>query len=271
MKEIVASSWAEQTKRHDIVILDRISRPNIERGNFLLIQTLSPSIPIKNLGDIEAPRVLDWDRDHPLMEGLDLSSLKIETAMELKEEAPLKPILESQDTGLMYAYENEGIRAVVMGFDLTGSDLPLRIAFPVMMSNIFNWLYPYKLRFSSQQVQAGKPFAIYLEVPTKEISVRMPMGKWEKFPVEGNPYYYTNTVETGIYVIAEDKRRKYFAVNLVDEEESNIRASKFRKVKDGPKESSLEVVKKMVPIWPYLIILGCALLFLEWYVWCKRP
>lgn len=270
IKEIIATSWAEQTKRHDIVILDRTSHPLIERGNFLLIHTLSPSIPIKEIGKIENPRVLDWDRKSPLMEGLNMGDLKLEYAMKVRAEAPLKPILESQDTGLMYAYEKKGIRAVFMGFDLTRSDLPLRVAFPVMMSNIFNWLYPNKLRFSSHQVQAGKPFAIYLDVPTKEISVRTPLGKWEKHRVEESPYVYSNTNEVGIYTIAEGKRRRNFAVNLVDEEESDIRTSHVQEETEGSIESTLQTVISMVSIWPYLLFLGCAILFLEWYIWCKR-
>ena len=32
------------------------------------------------------------------------------------------------------------------------SDLPLRVAFPVMMNNIFNWLNPNTLDFTSTQV-----------------------------------------------------------------------------------------------------------------------
>ncbi len=271
IKEIIATSWAEQTQRHDIVILDRTSHPIIERGNFLLIHTLSPSIPIKEIGEIKDPRVLDWDRKNPLMEGLNMGDLKLAYAMKVRAKAPLKPILESQDTGLIYAYEKKGIRAVFMGFDLTRSDLPLRVAFPVMMSNIFNWLYPNKLRFSSHQVQAGKPFAVYLDVPTKEISVRTPLGKWEKHRVEESPFLYSNTNEAGIYTIAEGKRQRNFAVNLVDEEESDIRTSHVREETEGSNESTLQTVVNMVSIWPYLLFLGCAILFLEWYIWCKKP
>jgi hypothetical protein len=205
------------------------------------------------------------------MEGLNMGDLKLAYAMKVRAEAPLKPILESQDTGLIYAYEKKGIRAVFMGFDLTKSDLPLRVAFPVMMSNIFNWLYPNKLRFSSHQVQAGKPFAIYLDVPTTEISGRTPLGKWEKHRVEESPFLYSNTNEAGIYTIAEGKRRRNFAVNLVDEEESDIRTSHVREETEGSKESTLQTVVNMVSIWPYLLFLGCAILFLEWYIWCKRP
>lgn len=271
-KEIIASSWAEQTQRHDIVILDRTSRPRIERGNYLLIRTLSPSIPIEKIGEIEQPKIWDWDRKHPLMQGLDFSGLKIASAMKVEGEDPLQPILESQATALMYAYEKEGIRAVFMGFDLTRSDLPLRVSFPVMMSNIFNWLYPNKLRFSSHQVQAGKPFPIHLEVPTREFSVRTPSGRWEKHRVKENPNLYTDTNEVGLYMIAEGKRRRYFAVNLVDEAESDILASHLTKPEESAARGSKpEKVKTVALLWPYLLFLGCISLFMEWYVWCKRP
>ena len=48
-----------------------------------------------------------------------------------------------------------------MGFDITRSDLPLRIAFPVMMGNIINWLRPRALGVSSLHTRPGDPFDIY--------------------------------------------------------------------------------------------------------------
>ena len=49
VKEIIPSSWPEQTARHDIVIVDRMDFPETAKGNFLLIDSYSPSIPIENI------------------------------------------------------------------------------------------------------------------------------------------------------------------------------------------------------------------------------
>jgi hypothetical protein len=195
----------------------------------------------------------------------------MEGATIMKAENPVRPLLESRDTGLIYSYEDQGIRAVYMGFDLTRSDLPLRVAFPVMMSNIFRWLNPDKLGFTSRQVQAGTPFPIYLEPGTKEFSVRTPDGKRETLQARRNPYPYPNTDQTGIYTVAEGNRQKSFAVNLVDERESDIRGPQIRSEDKGREAKTRGAVQTFVPLWPYPLFGGCLLLFLEWYVWCRRP
>ncbi len=270
VKEIISSSWTDQTTRHDIVILDRISPPSTEKGNFLLIDSFSPSIPLLRIDQIDNPEVLDWDRKNPLMTNLDLSGLTIESATLVKADKALQPIIESRQTGLMYSYQKSGLRSVFLGFDLTKSDLPLRVAFPVMMSNIFQWLRPNKLRFSSAQIKAGNSFDMHLEAQTKNFSIHTPSGKWEKHSVESNPFSYVNTGEVGIYMVVEGEKRRYFAVNLVDESESDIRVPTVESpaqeaaVNSGPEPATAEL-----PLWIFFLFSASAILVLEWCFWLK--
>ena len=44
VKEITPSSWEEQARRHDIVIVDRMDFPPTRSGNLVLIDAFSPSI-----------------------------------------------------------------------------------------------------------------------------------------------------------------------------------------------------------------------------------
>jgi len=270
VRQIIPSSWADQTERHDMVILDRIHPPSTEKGNFLLIESFSPSIPLLKIGEIDNPKVLDWDRRNPLLANLDLSGLTIEHAAQVKAEKTLRPIVESGQTGLMYSYEKSGLRAVFLCFDLTRSDLPLRVAFPVMMSNIFQWLHPNKLRFSSSQIKAGRSFAVYLEPRTKNFSIRTPSGKWEKHQAKSNPFYYTNTSEVGIYSVVEGEKWRYFAVNLADESESDIRAPMVElPAKGAAVNLDSEPATVELPLWIIFLLSASIILILEWYFWLK--
>lgn len=270
VKEIIPSSWEDQTIRHDIVILDRISPPSTEKGNFLLIESLSPSLPILKTGQIQNPEVVDWDRDNPLLANVDLMGLSIERANQVEADETLRPILESFETGLMYAYEENGLRAVYLGFDLTKSDLPLRVAFPVMMSNIFEWLQPRKLLFSSSQIIAGMPFPLVLGPQTEDFSVASPTGEWEKYRAQTNPFNYVNTGEVGIYTVAEGENWRYFAVNLVNEAESDIRVPDYDpQVRGASLQTGPEPIKEEMPLWIYFLGVAAAALILEWYFWLK--
>jgi hypothetical protein len=270
IKEIIPSSWEDQAARHDIVILDRISPPSTEKGNFLLIESLSPSIPISKIGQIDHPQVLDWDRKGPLMANLDLSGLIVENANHVRADKTLRPIIESRQTGLMYSYHKSGLRAVFLGFDLTRSDLPLRVAFPVMMSNIFQWFRPNKLGFSSSQIKAGESFTIYLEPQTRNFSIRTPSGRWEEHRLKSNPFNYVNAGEVGIYTVVEGKKFRHFAVNLGDEWESDIRVPTFESLPQGNTVNSRsETITGELSLWIVFLLSASAIVILEWHFWLK--
>jgi hypothetical protein len=270
VKEIIPSSWPEQTARHDIVIVDRMDFPETDRGNFLLIDSYSPSIPLFKIGQVRLPEILAWNRKSPLMANVNLSGLIVEEGTKLRADKQLQPVIESARAGLMYAFEENGLRVVLIGFDITRSDLPLKVAFPVMMSNIFNWLNPHKLEFSILQTQAGEAFDIHLNPQTDTIYTRAPHEKWEKHRVKMNPFRYKNTGKVGIYTIAENGKERYFTVNLADESESDINSISLEHLPDQSEPHLVsEEFSSQQPFWMLFIIIGCALLMIEWYSWLK--
>jgi hypothetical protein len=209
------------------------------------------------------------------MANLDFKDLHIAQASKVKADKGLKPLLESSETGLIYAFQKKGLRMVYMGFDVNQSNLPLKTAFPVMMSNIFQWLYPNKLSFSSAQVRAGEPFPIYLRTRTDSVSIRTPSGKREKIRVTSNPMIFTDTFQTGLYRITEGDKARYFAVNLVDESESDIRAPVVSK-EVGMKTISMhsedrieKAAQNKKSIWFYFMLAALGVLVLEWYIWLR--
>jgi hypothetical protein len=267
VKEIIPSSWNEQALRHDIIIVDRMNIPKTEKGNFLLIDAYSPSIPILKTGYVRFPKNLDWDRKNPLMANVNVGGLIVEQAAKLQVDKRLHPVIESTKTGLMYAYEKGGIRAVLLGFDLTKSDLPLKVAFPVMMSNIINWLNPHKLDFSTLHTRAGEPFDIYLDPQTDIFYTRAPREKWEKQRAAANPFRYADTQKVGVYTISENDKQRYFSVNLADESESDISMSSIEQIPDQPSVS--EEISAQHPLWAVFLLISCAVLMAEWLVWLK--
>jgi hypothetical protein len=270
INEIIPSSWNEQTARHDIVIVDRMDFPKTQKGNFLLIDAYSPAIPVVKTGHIRFPNNLDWNKKSPLLVNVDIGGLIVEQTASLQADPSMQAVIESTRTGLMYVYEDGGFRAVFLGFDITRSDLPLKVAFPVMMSNIINWLNPHKLEFSILQTRAGEPFDIYLEPRTDAFYTRAPREKWEKQRVTGNPFRYTRTHNVGVYTISENDKQRYFTVNLADESESDISGAFMQEMRDNPVETyDSEDISVQHPLWTAFLFLALAVLFLEWFLWLK--
>ena len=123
------------------------------------------------------------------MSNVDLSRLVVGESAKLQTENPLPPLIASAQTGMMYAFENKGLRAVLIGFDISKSDLPMKVAFPVMMSNIFNWLNPHKLEFSILQTKAGQAFDLRLVInPLRRVCRKSDVDYTIRTP---NRYYRT--------------------------------------------------------------------------------
>lgn len=271
IKTVNAAFWDEQVQRHDIVILDRVSAPSTKTGRFFFIDAYSPDLPIKKVGSTGNPAILDWARVNPITANLDLSGLQIESASVVTTAPEVTVIAESEETGLLFSYEADGLKAVFLGFDFMKSDLPLKVAFPVLMGNIFDWLFPAKLRFKPLKTIAGKSMAISLDPATKKISIRSPSGKWEYINVTAKPYIYEKTSSTGIYAVNEGERRKYFAVNLLDEAESDI-------APDGDDEEAAvsgfsqaaATTEALKPLWYAFLLTLALVLTLEWVVWIRR-
>ena len=66
---------------YDLVIFDRVQVPALTQGNFILIDTIAPNLPIAVNGRVKGPRVIGTDGKHPIAEGVNLADLRISEAL----------------------------------------------------------------------------------------------------------------------------------------------------------------------------------------------
>ena len=270
VNSVSPSSFEQQVLGNHIVIMDGLEPPPLHVGNFLLINTSAPNLPITVKGTADAPPIVDWDTADPILHGVQLRDLQVRRAQIVDVGEGVKPLLYANGSPIVSSIDTGRLRAVHLGFDLLESDLPLRVAFPVLMSNILEWLSPQHGTFMSHQVQAGTPYPIELDGITTEVSIRKPSGEWLKLPVSENPLVFRDTSEVGIYTVRVGKKTQRFAVNLVSREESDILPKPIERKIDSPfimGTSMQETVKQ--PLWPYFVVLAFGLTLVEWYFWCR--
>src|SRR5262249_34542958 len=119
----------------DVVVLDSATPPRVGPGRYIFVNTVPPDVPLDILGTIDRPQVLDWDRAHAVMRNVEFSKVVIESALRLRPLAPGRALVETLSGPLIYALEEPARRAILIGFDLFKADLPLRVAFPLIISN----------------------------------------------------------------------------------------------------------------------------------------
>jgi len=270
VNSVSPSSFEQQVLGNHVVIMDGLEPPPLHFGNFLLINTSAPNLPITVKGTANAPPVVDWDTTDPILRAVQLRDLQVRRAQVVDVGDGVKPLLYANGSPIASSFDTGRLRVVHLGFDLLESDLPLRVAFPVLMSNILEWLSPQHGTFTSHQVQAGAPYPIELDGIPTEVSVRKPSGEWLKLPVMENPLAFRDTSEVGVYTVRVGKKTQRFAVNLVSREESDILPKPVEHRVDSSivtGASSQETVKQ--PLWPYFVVLAFGLTLVEWYFWCR--
>ncbi len=253
-----------QAHLYDVIILDGVAPPSIAEGNFILINA-APK-PLEARGKIFRPRLLPAASGHPLAEGLRLDDLHIKEALRLVPESAAAILARSSEGPLIFTVERGKLRALVIGFDLRSSDLPWRVAFPVLFSNALEWFRPRGAEFPGARVQAGKPYAIQLAPGDDQVEVRSPSGAREVLLAVANPFPYTATA-AGFYTYRSKSGEGQFAVNLLSESESQIRsrvspaAAKAADRTAGGAETS----ETGFPLWPLLLVAVFFLLLVEGY------
>ena len=162
----------------DVVVLDSASPTKVGPGRFVFVNTVPPDVPLEVLGRIERPTIMDWDRTHPVMRHVEFAKVAIEDALRVRPLAAGRPLVEAVGGPLIYVLEEPERKALFLGFDLFKTDFPLRVAFPLILSNGLRWLHPAGLDQSSYQLAAGQPILFPVEHGVSGVTGQDPRTSW---------------------------------------------------------------------------------------------
>lgn len=260
----------EQVAAYDVVILDRAPSPPLARGNFILVRTVAEGLPLRVAGRTPRPASVSGGADHPLAAGVRLDGLHVRDALELVAEGGVT-LARSERGPLIHAVESGGLKALVFAFDLTRSDLPFRVSFPLLVRNAFSWFRPTAREFPASQVAAGLPFVADVGVDEEQLVFVNPSGATSPVRTRDREGAYADTAEVGFYQFRGERREGEFAVNLFSEEESRIRPS-YRPdaaaAADG-EPAPADAPDARLHLWPALLGLALVLLLAEGVAVCR--
>jgi len=272
----VAPQVAEETlprllEANQLIIFNGVEPPPLRRGNFLLINTTPQDPRLRSQGTVTQPRVLDWQQQHPLLQFVDLTDLYIEEALAIQPQGGAQSVVDGTGTALLSVIDAPPLRLVTLGFDLMRSDLPLRVAFPVFISNLVRWFNPQQDEMHAGYVQAGMSHAVFFDKPVTQATVQDPQGKQRDYPVASNPWVFTDAQRVGVYIVRTGETKHYLVVNLLDETESAINpTNQVPSYTPSPSASTPQHAGIIeTPLWLYLLLGAVVVLLGEWYIWCR--
>ncbi len=189
---------------------------------------------------------------------------------------------------MIIAAREESPKAVALGFDVRKSDLPLRVAFPVLLVNALEWFAGDGAALQASY-QTGHAWRIPVPLSAgaqgtsgggstlEEAIVTDPDGAGARAPiVDGSARYYGSKV--GFYTIdrlhdrnSRSDGARSFAASLVDPDESAIAPARELSV-DGAKLAAPEGFQVGVrrELWALFVLAALLVVLLEWWSYNRR-
>ncbi|HVR86516.1 MAG TPA: BatA and WFA domain-containing protein [Planctomycetota bacterium] len=253
---------------YDIVVLHGILPENLPEGRYLILGELPKWEGLKAEGELAQPAVVDWDRRHPVARMVNFNGLYVKSAPKIALPPFASALVEAPDNvPLVFSYEKGRTRAVVVTFKLLDSDWPLRLSFPLFLSNALDWLREDR----RGQIRPGEALRIRLAEDETEVEVAGPGGHKAKLTGEsGRDVVYGDTDRCGLYTVTRKKSVQRIALNLLDPQESRGTVEPEIKTVSGQVTTGSAIPPVVRPYWRWLALGVFALLVGEWIVYHRR-
>lgn len=138
--EVIKPEKFNGTEKHPVTIFSGWHPSKTPSGNVIFIGSWPDDFGLARRGEVAKPLFTEWQRDHPVNRHLALQNVAIEKAIGVDAPAGFQKLASSFADPLVLLREGPAQKAVVLTFDTSTTDLPLRIAFPIMVANAIRYL-----------------------------------------------------------------------------------------------------------------------------------
>ncbi len=251
----------------NLYVFDGVITGTLPAGDLLLI---NPSSNVLfSVGGVftntAAARVTQND---PLSEFVDWSGVHLLQARQVELPPWAHVVVQAQGGPLIFAGETGGRRVAVLTFDLHDSDLPLQVTFPILMSNLLNYLAPAQSFSAPDGLQPGQSLTIKPRGGETNIVIQDPSGARFTPPATLGGVVFADSRLLGVYTVLSNQTvLGSFAVNLFDPFESNIRPAASIRIGRNDVSASAAQEQGQLEIWPWLAAAAFVLLLVEWWVY----
>ncbi len=225
--------------------------------------------PLEVLGDVEAPYFDRFDRRHPLLKWTALRDVNIASARRVRLTSGDRAIGRSDETPLLVVGTRQGQRFVAFTFDPRASDLPLRVAWPLLLLNTVDWFVQEDVDFVSSY-QTGDTWHIPAPSGAESVTIVDPKGRARQVPVVDGRAVYAG-LRTGFFTLRGDTAEETFAANLGPGDESRIAPADALTVgarqASAPSRGEVGVRREL---WLYLVLFALFVLLVEWVTYHRR-
>jgi hypothetical protein len=262
-----------------VAVFHRKVPPRLPPGPVLVIDPGS-DCDLWKVGDkLQTSLVAKQDKDSPLMAHVKLDNVIMPESRKLTLAEGAKVLATALGGEPLYAaFERPEGKVIVLTVNLDKGDLPLRTAFPILVTNALTWFAGNRGELR-ESLAAGSITEV--ELPTKEprpeFFLWAPDGQKRSLPTGAAKTTIGPLDRCGVWSIAavgpDGKMRKdtppvlEIACNLASRPESDLRPPEALEAKSADTVTASVFGK---PVWFYLLALAWLLTVVEWYLYQRR-
>jgi Ca-activated chloride channel homolog len=237
-------------------------------------------------GRIDGPLLDRTDPDEPILRFVDLTTVHVGRAREIDLADGMRPVVATgAGRPLVAVGESEGRRLGLIGFDLGESDLPLQVAFPLLMSNLVDHLLPLAEGILPSSMPLGESVTASIDPRIERVSVVTTSadgaGSAVEVPVVGGQLTLAGADTVGVRevrAVSDDPAignqvLGRSAVNLFSADESDVAPGDPQRIEDMgrvPEDDEGPGQPTRAEWWWPLALAALVLLAVEWLLY-HRP
>jgi Ca-activated chloride channel homolog len=188
----------------DLIIFEGTLPATLPRSPVLAIAPPRTSPLGEVTGTLTNPGIGSLDPDEPILRYVDLSTTHIAEAQRLSIPEWARTIIPGpRGAPLLYAGLRDGIPAAVLAFEPRRSDLPLQVAFPILLANLTGELLGGSAA-PTEAVAPGTPVQLVIPAGAASLTVTHPDGTVTDLvpsTTGGSTVTFAGTGQPGIYTV----------------------------------------------------------------------
>lgn len=254
----------------ELYVFDSWSPETLPSGSILFVNTLPALTGLRQIGELTHPPVMGMNKEHPVLRYTNPGNISIAKALHVALPDGATTLV-STDGGPLIADISQALQPILLiTFDLGDSNWPLHLSFPLFMQNVLAWL-PGSGLAGETSIATGSPLEVFSLPDVPAARVLTPAGEEITLELDPlRPVYFAATNQAGPYMVTRGTSVDYYAVNLLDRDESAIHPAPILAM--GSQE--LAAVQGKIAfdkeLWRWLLAAGLAVLALEWWVYTYR-
>jgi Ca-activated chloride channel family protein len=201
------TSYAKDVIRHDgtswdLIIFEGFVPATLPATPILAIAPPTTSALGEVVGTLKNPGIATLGTDEPILRYVDLTTTHIAEARQLNLPAWARSVIPGpKGAPLLYSGVRAGLPAAVLAFEPRQSDLPLQVAFPILLANLTGELFGGSAA-PTTAIKPGEPVVLSVPSGMTGLHVVAPDGRAvDLMPgaAGGSSVTYTQTDQLGVY------------------------------------------------------------------------